>query len=160
MRLIIPIFDNPTMESSVEPNADQDAEYWITRGDASFKEGNYGDAIEWYKKALEIDPRSTRTWNNLRDAYLKTGDTENARACCHAIQSLHEDTEVQPEKRGDMGQLHSFIRFFISTLVHLLISPKKTMKSLTPTGVTTAVWSSWGDISSSLFFFPRKILNS
>lgn len=74
------------------------------------------------------------------DAYLKTGDTENARACSHAIQSLHEDTEVQPEKRGDMGQSPSFIRFFISTLVHLFISPKKTMKSLAPTKVITAVW--------------------
>lgn len=76
----------------------------------------------------------------LRDAYLKTGDADNALQCSNEIQSLHEGTDVPPAKKEDTLQSPSFIRFFISTLVHLLISPKKTMKSLTPTKVTTAVW--------------------
>ena len=108
--------------------------YWTARGDASFLEGNYKDAIEWYKKALEIDPGSTRTWNNLRDAYLNAGDTENACSCLQKIQSLHQEPGVGNDSSP------SFIQFFISTLVNLLVFPKKAMKSLAPTEVTTAIY--------------------
>lgn len=46
-----------------------------------------------------------------------------------------------------MPQSPSFIQFFISTLVHLLVSPKKTLKSLAPTTVDTALFyyiALWG----------------
>ncbi len=69
--------------------------------------------------------------------YLSTNDP--AYVDPRENRSIARETGVQSGKRDDMPQSPSFIQFFISTLVHLLVFPKKTIKSLTPTTVNTAL---------------------
>lgn len=114
------------MESPDPPSAGRDAESWKNKGDASFQEGNYGDAIECYKKAIGIDPVFVKAWNNLGYTYLKTGDTENALTCSRAIQSLQKKTDTQPETPNLPKPIkEGFFAFFLHTLVGILTAPKK-----------------------------------
>jgi Flp pilus assembly protein TadD len=60
-------------------------------GDEYFERRNYKQAIELYKKALEINPNDTDTFNDLGLAYLYTGNSNLAE------EVLMNGIEVDPE---------------------------------------------------------------
>jgi len=41
------------------------AKEWNRKGNKFFREGNYQKAIEYYEKALEIDPKYQNALNNM-----------------------------------------------------------------------------------------------
>jgi tetratricopeptide (TPR) repeat protein len=57
-------------------------------GDEFFKQGKFNDAIQCYKKAIEINPDFIPAWNNLGFAYFKIGQLDNAKKCKERIKVL------------------------------------------------------------------------
>lgn len=45
-------------------------------GSITFKQGNYQRAIEYYRKALDLNQKNFRTWRNLGDCYAMLGDSK------------------------------------------------------------------------------------
>jgi tetratricopeptide (TPR) repeat protein len=54
------------------------AEYWIETGDSFQRLANYNDAIDAYKKALEIQPDHDEAYANLGLAYVEQGKYDKA----------------------------------------------------------------------------------
>jgi tetratricopeptide (TPR) repeat protein len=51
------------------------------KGDISFKNCEYSEAIECYAKALQLSPGNREIYNDLSLVYLATGDTHKAKEC-------------------------------------------------------------------------------
>ncbi len=62
---------------------------------------NYDKAIEYYTRALEIDPNDPLTWDSIGNAYEHDGRKEEAEK---AYQKAHE---LAPEDPEIMGHLKS-----------------------------------------------------
>jgi tetratricopeptide (TPR) repeat protein len=60
-------------------------------GDQYFESGNFGQAVEIYKKTLEINPNDIDTYNDLGLAYLYTGNPDLAE------EILLKGIEIAPE---------------------------------------------------------------
>ncbi len=58
-----------------------EASVWKNRGDNSVDREQYEEAIQYYRKALELDPDYANAWNNLGFAYYKVGQPEKAQEC-------------------------------------------------------------------------------
>lgn len=68
-----------TLGSSSNPNVD--AGTWIKIGIADEEKGRYGEAEKAYRKAAELDPKSTEAWYRLGGCLARTnrsGDAEKA----------------------------------------------------------------------------------
>jgi tetratricopeptide (TPR) repeat protein len=93
-------------------NQDQDAEDAFRRslerapnefaysnlGLIGFKQGNYPRAIEYYKKALDINPKNHRSWRNLGDSYAMVGDSKKRiESYTRAADTLSDSLRVNPK---------------------------------------------------------------
>ena len=47
-------------------------------GNVYKKQGNYEKAIEFYQKAIDINPRKDEAFNNLGNIYVNKGNYEKA----------------------------------------------------------------------------------
>jgi len=57
------------------------AKDYFERGNMSYKQGKYEEAIRDYKKALKTNPNGYSTWGNMGAAYEKIGNSEKAIEC-------------------------------------------------------------------------------
>lgn len=64
---------------------------WKNIGDAFVAKGKYNNAIERYKEILEIDPDNIAVLNNLGVAYIKSGNTGEAKKCHEKIDLVEKD---------------------------------------------------------------------
>ena len=79
------ITTNETEENKIE------AASHVKEGEAKLKEGHYEQAIEEFKKAIELDPDSADAHYSLGVAYLKTG------ARVEALDHLREAIRLRPD---------------------------------------------------------------
>jgi len=62
-------------------HSDSSPEYWKEMGNDFFQKGDYIKSIEYYSKAIELNPEYAPAWNNLGLALLKIGKTNEANEC-------------------------------------------------------------------------------
>lgn len=79
-----------------DDNTRQNAILLKNQGNDFYKQARYQDAIECYKKALEIDPQYQAAWNNLGLAFLKLGQIEDAKKCQQVLERLQQLTKQEP----------------------------------------------------------------
>eukprot|EP00611_Tribonema_gayanum_P010729 TRINITY_DN2080_c0_g2_i3.p1 TRINITY_DN2080_c0_g2~~TRINITY_DN2080_c0_g2_i3.p1 ORF type:complete len:484 (-),score=203.12 TRINITY_DN2080_c0_g2_i3:489-1895(-) len=53
------------------------AEEFKTHGNEAFKKGQWQEAIDWYSKAIDLDPEDRVYYSNRSAAYLKLGDAKS-----------------------------------------------------------------------------------
>jgi tetratricopeptide (TPR) repeat protein len=67
-------------------------------GSIVFKQGNYEGAKDFYRKALDLNPRNFRTWRNIADCYAMLGDSRRQmEAYGKAAETLSESLRVNPK---------------------------------------------------------------
>jgi tetratricopeptide (TPR) repeat protein len=75
----------------IQANQENEAIEWKNKGNDYFKRGDYENAIQNYKNALDIDPNFSDAWNNLGLAYIKIGKIDEAKKCHTVIDSLKKN---------------------------------------------------------------------
>jgi hypothetical protein len=65
--------------------------YWVVRGGSSRNEGKYGDAVDMFKKALELDPNDVSAHRQLSRTYPALKDWDGA------IEHAEEYLRLQPD---------------------------------------------------------------
>jgi tetratricopeptide (TPR) repeat protein len=70
------------------------AEKWKNTGNEFFKKGDYQNAINSYKSAIDVDPRYIDAWNNLGLAYIKIGNIDEANKCHEKMLELQKPQGV------------------------------------------------------------------
>jgi tetratricopeptide (TPR) repeat protein len=80
----------------------------VALGGVSFDEGNFKDAINHYRKALQIDSNSAYAYVHLGEAQAFAKDKENARL------SLRRAQELDP--RGEHGKLARGLLRFVESV--------------------------------------------
>jgi len=69
---------------------------WKNMGNNFFIKEDYENAIQSFKKALEIDPNYIDAWNNLGLAYIKSGNIDEAKKCHEKIDFLKKINIIEP----------------------------------------------------------------
>ena len=65
-------------ELSTSKTKKDEANSRVDKGEAALKKGQYDEAIDQFKTALEIDPESANAYRGLGVAYFKSGDKQKA----------------------------------------------------------------------------------
>ncbi|HWQ67945.1 MAG TPA: tetratricopeptide repeat protein [Methanospirillum sp.] len=92
---------------------------WYEKGNLSYQQEKYDDAIKAFKSAIEEDPKDVQAWFKLGSAYLQTGDAPNAYLA-------YENATILDPKNGDAYANMGLLLLF--TLVPP--QPKEALKSL------------------------------
>ena len=85
------------------------ASEWISKGNALKKLGRYAEAMEYYDKALEIDPKHALAWHNKGDALYALGRYEEAVDCYD--RALEIDPNLAPAWAGKVDALRKLGRY-------------------------------------------------
>ena len=72
--LIILFGLNQPLQAQQDSPPPKDAHYWINRGDICAVYGNDKAAIQYYKKALALEPNNSRTLFHLGTSYAEIGN--------------------------------------------------------------------------------------
>jgi len=89
------------LEDVLKKITDNDAIEFKNKGNEYFNAGDYENAIQFYKKAIAIDPNYLSAWNNLGLAYIKLGKIDEAKKCQEAIKFIkttQKNIETQPKE--------------------------------------------------------------
>lgn len=66
--------------------------HWIDKGNASAATNQFVEAVDFYGKALRLDPHSGQAWHNLGNLFLQLKNLDNAISCYrNAVQWLPSD---------------------------------------------------------------------
>src|SRR4030095_2978357 len=87
------------MFTSSSPGGEKPAKSHIEKAELAFKERRYQDAVEEFRKAIELDRESTDAYYGLGLAYLKTGER------IKAIEAFREAIRLRPEWAEAHNQL-------------------------------------------------------
>jgi tetratricopeptide (TPR) repeat protein len=79
-----------------QENQETEAIKWKNKGNDFFKNGDYENAIQSYKNALDIDPNYSDAWNNLGLVYIKIGKIDEAKKCQESMKLLKTTQIVKP----------------------------------------------------------------
>ncbi len=85
---------------SVSAQSDEKA---IRRGNRNYKSGNYEQAIENYKKALEIRPNNAKAQFNLGDVYYAKQSYDTAYKEFQKVLELSPDVKLKSDVVFNMG---------------------------------------------------------
>ena len=94
----------------VQENQENEAIDWKNKGNDLFKKGDYENAIQNYKNALDIDPNYSDAWNNLGLAYIKIGKIDDAKKCQDSMKLLKNVQIVTPVKEIKKSNLPPTIK--------------------------------------------------
>jgi tetratricopeptide (TPR) repeat protein len=65
--------------------------YWLTKGNDPYKMKKFSEAIEYYDKAIELDPNNIGAWINKGEAYYDLGGHERALLCFDKALMINSD---------------------------------------------------------------------
>lgn len=82
----------------IQENQKNEAIEWKNKGNDSFKKGDYENAIQNFKNALDVDPNYSDAWNNLGLAYIKIGKIDEAKKCQESMKLLNTTPNIIPLK--------------------------------------------------------------
>ena len=74
-------------------------------GTAAWNAGKKEEAMEYYKKSLEINPENPSATYLLGRLYQNAGDTENARQCFSRIITVFPESEQASQAASAMGEM-------------------------------------------------------
>lgn len=85
----------------------QDAEYtMLHQGNRAFQRGDWSKAEQYYRKAIEANPRSSRAWFNLGDAYLSQKNGKDALDCFVKAAKAEGNKAVKAVAYHNIGFIH------------------------------------------------------
>ena len=91
--------------SSVLTVSAQSDEQAIRRGNRNYKSGNYEQAIENYRKALEIRPNNAKAQFNLGDVYYAKQSYDTAYNEFQKVVEMSPDAKLKSDAVYNMGNL-------------------------------------------------------
>jgi len=77
------------------------------KANEAFRNGNYAEAVELYKKAIGEDPENARLHFNLGNAYARLGNIEEAQAAYGQYKALSENEEQQSLADYNTGNIYA-----------------------------------------------------
>jgi tetratricopeptide (TPR) repeat protein len=93
----------------IQETQKKEAIEWKNKGNDYFKKGDYENAIQNYKNALDIDPNYSDAWNNLGLAYIKIGNIDEAKKCQESMKLLKTTQNITPLKEIKKSNQSSII---------------------------------------------------
>ena len=97
------------------------AGYWLDIADKFANIGSYGDAINAYNKATDLDPKMTGAWSKMGDAY------QNMSKYNDAIISYEKAIELDPGQAiiwFSKGNAYYYLENFASDRSHMIDKEK------------------------------------
>lgn len=92
--------------ASTECYGEENVQYYFNKGAEYFQAGKYDEAIEMYKKGLELEPNSALGYNFIGMAYrFKYNTTRNAEYKNKEIEAFKKAVELDPTFWGAMINL-------------------------------------------------------
>lgn len=73
----------------------------------AYRQGNYGEAISLYKKAIDADPDNAKLYFNLASALAKEGNAEEAIQMFERFKTMTDDIERQAMADYNIGNILS-----------------------------------------------------
>ena len=70
------------------------AEEWYNKGEENYNAGNYSEAIDCYRKALEMKPSMLIAWNSLANAYIYQGKYTEAIDCYKKVETISPSADL------------------------------------------------------------------
>jgi hypothetical protein len=109
------------------------------QGNTYFKEGDYENALQYFGKAVEIDPEYRDAWNNIYLTLLKLDRTDDAKRCKEILDRL----EYQPDTplKGIQDRQFSRIKKLLSVIIVILLALAVIMAALSILG-----WVSYREV--------------
>ena len=83
------------------PISNEEAVPYYSNGIASCSVGEYDDAIDKFRKALDLEGDNEAIWNNLGTSYSRVGDQEKAKGCFKRAINLEEDYAIAWNNLGN-----------------------------------------------------------
>ena len=80
----------PGIKPLISPNPKSKGNLWLRKGDIHLRQGRYAEAIDAYEKAIELDPRYAKAWNNKGLAL------DNLSKLDESIQVFEKAVEINP----------------------------------------------------------------
>jgi tetratricopeptide (TPR) repeat protein len=90
------------------------------QGNDYFKEGNYEKALDYYGKAVEVDPKFRDAWNNIYVTLLKMERIDDARKCKEILDGL----EYGPETplKGVVNRPYKRLKQVLAVIIVILLA--------------------------------------
>lgn len=77
------------------------------KANEAYRNGNYAEAIELYKKAIDTNPENAKLYYNLGNALAKEGNTEEAIRYFEQFKTMTNDPEQRAMADYNIGNIHS-----------------------------------------------------
>jgi tetratricopeptide (TPR) repeat protein len=102
------------------------------QGNDYFKEGDHEKALQYYGKAIEIDPEYRDAWNNIYVTLLKMDRTDDARKCKEILDRL----EYKPETpvKGVADRPYKRLKLGLAIIIVILLALSIIMAALSILG--------------------------
>ncbi|MEI6293932.1 MAG: tetratricopeptide repeat protein [Methanomicrobiales archaeon] len=110
------------------------------QGNNYFKEGDYENALQYYGKALEIDPDYRDAWNNIYLTLLKLDRTDDAKKCKEMLDKLEDRQDSAPMK-GVADRPYKHIRLALAVIIVILLAMSIILAALSILG-----WISYREV--------------
>ncbi len=110
-----------------------------SQGNSYFKDGDYENALQYYGKAVEVDPEYRDAWNNIYLTLLKLDRTDDAKRCKEILDNL----EYKPEYRakGVADRPYRRVKQILAVIIIILLALSIIMAALSILG-----WISYREI--------------
>jgi len=82
--------------------AEISSEYWNNKGMALFNLSRYDEALQYFDKAIDLEPDNAEYWNNMGVTLYKLSRYEDVLKCFDKAIDLEPDIAEYLEKKGDV----------------------------------------------------------
>jgi tetratricopeptide (TPR) repeat protein len=80
----------PGIKPLISPSPKSKGDSWLRKGDIHLRQGRYAEAIDAYEKAIELDPRYAKAWNNKGLALDSLNKLDES------VQAFEKAVEINP----------------------------------------------------------------
>lgn len=77
------------------------------KANEAYRSGNYAEAVELYKKAIDTNPENAKLYYNLGNALAKEGNAEEAIRYFEQFKTMTNDPEQRAMADYNIGNIHS-----------------------------------------------------